>query len=185
MAQVNVQVDEDVRDRWEGYIEKNEEVNTKSALIRLAVAEYISDSSSSDDVEEIVSDLRDENKELKSEIERIHNKVRVIDDEVRRDKNNIQDISSDILAEISVIKSKQEHPTEFVSSGSKGDISEYRDVLHSVDEIHERTGYEKSVCRKALDLLVENIDEMRKLRHEGTDYYYRSEFTSAEVAGQL
>jgi hypothetical protein len=185
MVQVNVQVDESVRDRWEKYIEENEEVNTKSALIRLAVAEYISDSGSSDDLEEVIGDLRNENQELKSEVERIHNKVRVIDDEVRRDKDNVQDISSDILAEISLIKSRQKHPTELISSGDKGDISEYGDVLYTIDEIRDRTGYEKSVCRKALDLLVENIDEVRKLRYEGTDYYYRSEFDDMEVAGRL
>jgi hypothetical protein len=184
MPQINLEVNEQTKKEWEDYISKESEVNTKSALIRLAVSKYISDSSSSGDIEEIIDDLREENKKLKSELEQVHNKVRVIDDEVRRDQDTRSNIADEILAEIHLIKSRDNHPAELISDSEDGSLSDYREYLYTVDDVKGATDYEKSVCRKVLEYLAEE-DIIYHLRYKGTDYYYRSEFSEMEVLTRI
>jgi predicted transcriptional regulator len=183
MGQVNVKLSESTEDEWEEYIGESNEVASKSALVRVAVSEYIKENvggSSGEISEQYLEKWGDTQDEILEKVQKVDNRTRDILKEVEEEKDELRDIAYQLLEYI-----PDKIDIEKVSSGvpilgdefDSGDpINEYHisEYVISIEEISSEVEYGKRTIKKALEVLEEDIGGIKSTEYNEKTYYYRT-----------
>jgi hypothetical protein len=178
MVQVNVKVDKETKKEWEDYIESESDVNTKSGLIRLAVAQYIYDSDSGGSLDdEILNEMKEGQEDIRKEINALRDKLEVIRNEVVRESEEMRDIAYDVLEHIPTTRKKGKLPAEIVDDKEGKSIAEYfadrPKPVKTISELSSETQYDERNVSKAVNMLIEEVDGVRKTVYNGKEVVYR------------